>query len=161
MKFDVLIVLGGPSEYGILNSRLDKCLELFNKKDSSNIIVTGHSESKIMKDYLEKNDVPAKSIFTENHSTDTFGNAFFSKLLFILPKKWKALTIVTSEYHVKRAKFIFKKIFGKNYKLKFFSAKTNVDPITWEELIVRENLAFAADELLLNNLHLILMKEQK
>src|SRR5438445_3206780 len=114
MVYDVLIVLGGSNKHGILKSRLDKCAELFKKKVANSVVVTGRGESKTMKEYLSKNGIPPESIFLENHSTDTFGNAFFSKLLFILPKKWTSIAAVTSEYHIKRAKFIFKKIFGRD-----------------------------------------------
>lgn len=163
MKFDVAIVLGytGPSEKTILESRLEKCLELFRKKIVKDIIVAGRHESKTMLEYLLAHKVPRKNIFVENHSTDTFGNAFFSMLLFILPKKWKNLAVVTSDFHENRTQFIFKRIFHGNYKLKFFMSKTKIDPLTLDTLVIREDLALAADELLLNNLHLILMKEQK
>src|SRR5437867_995953 len=131
MAYNFLIVIAGSNKHGILKSRLDKCAELFKKRTAHKIIVTGRGESKSMKDYLIKKGIPGKIIFSENHSTDTFGNAFFSKLLFVLENKWNNLAVVTSDFHRKRASFIFKRIFGRGYKLKFFEARTKVNRFTW------------------------------
>jgi uncharacterized SAM-binding protein YcdF (DUF218 family) len=159
MKFDVLIVISGTKKYGIWKSRIEECLKLFEKRIARNIVVSGRYEAKLMKEYLVKNGVPRKIIFEENKSMDTVTNAFFSKLLFVLPKKWKTIAVVTSDFHKKRVEYTFKKFFGRQYKIKVFAVKTNADPVAMKNLILHEKGALETIKLLIKNSHILVMKK--
>lgn len=68
--------------------------------------------------------IPPSAIFCETKSRDTVGDALFTKLDFAIPNDWRKLCIVTSDYHVKRAKRIFEFVYGKKYKLEMVGSKT-------------------------------------
>ena len=53
----------------------------------------------------------------ENHSFDTLGNAWFTKKLCLEPNNIKSCTIITSDFHMKRSKILFKWILGEEYEL--------------------------------------------
>ena len=122
-KFDCAIVLGAKPESTILKSRLNSAINLYKKDLLSRIIVSGCNESSWMKKYLMQKGINSKNIFKEKKSRDTFGNAFFSKKI-IRTLRGRSLVIITSDYHLNRTKLIFKKIFGKNYKIKYIKSKT-------------------------------------
>lgn len=60
----------------------------------------------------------------ETKSKDTIGNAYYAKKLYFIPKKERKAVIITSDFHLERTRFVFQKIFGKGYKLKFVSASS-------------------------------------
>lgn len=105
--------------------RLDLGIELFNKFNADAIIFSGGvanplagvSEAKAMQKYAIYNRIPSHKIILEEKSLDTIGNAIFIKEL--IKKKFGNLFLVTSCYHMYRASFIFKVVFGEGYKLNF------------------------------------------
>jgi uncharacterized SAM-binding protein YcdF (DUF218 family) len=112
-----IIVLGkSPVANGInkvLKARLDKAIDIFNK--NSIVIVSGKGKSKIteaeaMQKYLIKHNVPKNKIIQETESMDTLQNALYTQKII---QKLKPLNVIviTSNFHLKRTKFIFKKVF--------------------------------------------------
>ena len=137
VKYDAIIVLGyglGKNEKVLkpLRSRLDTAHDLYKKKFSQKIITlggltnhsTGISEAEAMKRFLMQNNVPENDVIKEEASVDTIGNVYFLKRDILKPRNWKRLIVVTSDFHVKRAKYIFTKILGKDYKLEFKPTKS-------------------------------------
>tara|TARA_Y100000310_G_scaffold171085_1_gene171237 strand:+ start:1747 stop:2295 length:549 start_codon:yes stop_codon:yes gene_type:complete len=107
-------------------SRVKKGLKLFKKGQVDFFMVSGGfmsqkfprlSEAKLFKDFLVKHGVPKSKIIMENRSRDTLGNAIFCKKIFIKKKLEKNITLITSDYHLKRALSVFRHIFGKRYKI--------------------------------------------
>jgi len=136
MKGDCIIVLGGGVTNGgrcpiRVKQRLDKALELYNKKLADKILLSGKAsktlfndnfnEAKVMQKYLLEKGFPKNRIVLEDKSQDTFENAYYSKLIFER-NNYKKIILVTNKFHMKRAKKIFKFIFGKGYKFLFVSA---------------------------------------
>lgn len=132
----IVILGGGITKEGKLpenaKKKLRKAWQIFKKQKKAKILVCGKysflypknkipkiTEAEAMRDYLLKLGVPRQSIYLEKKSKDTIGNAYYAKKLFFIPKKEKKAIVVTSDFHLERVKFIFKKIFGKNYQLKF------------------------------------------
>lgn len=140
--FDVILILsGGIDQNGKLPSRvinrLQEGLKLHTKHPSTPILLSGkyvHScknpppitEAKAMKNYLLKQGCKANLILEEK-AQDTIGNAYFSKPVLI-QNNWDNLAIITSDFHIPRAKYTFEKILGPSYKLTFFKAKAEIDP---------------------------------
>jgi hypothetical protein len=62
--------------------------------------------------YLIQRGIMPGRIRIEALSLDTIGNAYFAKLLHIDPAGWTRLLVVTSEFHMPRARAIFEWIFG-------------------------------------------------
>ena len=85
------------------------------------------TEAQAMKDYLIKKGILKKNIFLENKSKDTISNAYYSKKIYFIPKKEKEAKIITSEFHLPRVKYIFKKVFGKDYKFQYIAISSNLN----------------------------------
>ncbi|MBI4895209.1 MAG: YdcF family protein [Candidatus Aenigmarchaeota archaeon] len=137
---DVIIVLGSILDKNgyltdIGSSRVEKAIELY-KKEKCKIIMSGHSsieiidakktEAQAMEDYAIMHGVNKEYIIKEESSRDTIGNAFFSKEI-IDKNKWTSLVVVTSDFHITRSSYIFKKIFSGSYKIKLVSVTSLED----------------------------------
>jgi len=139
----IVVLGGGISQNCLIPPRVKKRLKiaanLLRKKKGDKILVCGKysflypkeklpktTEAEAMRDYLIELGVPKERIFLEKKSKDTIGNAYYAKILYFLPKKEKKAIIITSEFHLERVKFIFQRIFGKNYQLKFIGAPSSL-----------------------------------
>ncbi len=161
MKFDAIVVLSGTKDYGVFESRLGKAGELYKRGLSEIVLVSGvRTESSYVKKILAKYGVPSMAILEDSNPSDTFGNAFFTKLLFFIPKKWKRIAVVTSDYHKKRAQLVFSKIFGGTDNFKFFVSTVKLPLLVREEFILHEDLSFEASRIMFNNLHILPLKER-
>lgn len=136
MNLDVIIILGGGiGESGEMlastKERLDEFLRQKDKFCGTPVILSGRhgfaidykplkTEARAMRDYLKKRCSSAK-IYMEEKSLDTIGNAYFSKQI-AARCGWRNILVITSDYHIKRTRWIFRKIFNDGYKLKFLSA---------------------------------------
>ena len=135
--YDSMIILshemdvdGKLSEISL--SRLKMGFNMYFQKKSKKIITTGWDYrtdsdlfiSNVYKTNLMDLGVPSKSIFTETNSRDTVGDAFFSKKI-VLKYNWFRLLIITSDYHLLRAKIIFEFIYGDKFKLDFIGVKSS------------------------------------
>ncbi|KAL2630806.1 hypothetical protein R1flu_015492 [Riccia fluitans] len=70
-------------------------------------------ESTSCASYLHKKwNVDFSSLMKEWSSYDTEGNAFFTLVQFAKPLGWRHIAIVTSEFHMPRAKALFEWIYG-------------------------------------------------
>ena len=156
MKLDALIVLGAgltkkwtlPKE---AKERCNKAIGEFHKHNPKYIIVSGKysyklkkkphkTEAKLMKEFLESKGIPSNKILTEKHSKDTFGNAYFTRQYIIDPKRIKNIAIITSDYHIPKAAFLFRKIYGKQYTLHFIAARSSHGPKQLQRLKTREKI---------------------
>lgn len=90
----------------------------------------------VMKDYAVSLGIPRDRILMQDYSSDTVGEAYFVKEIFLFPMNLKDIIIVTSNYHIKRVRKIYKHILGSNYSIEFVGVKTEMcnDP----ETIARE-----------------------
>ncbi len=140
-----IVILGaGITKKGnlpeIAKGRVEKGFSISKKNKRANILLCGkysflypknklppRTEAEAMKEYLLKLGAPKEKVYLEKKSKDTVGNAYYSKKLYFIPKGEKRAFIVTSEFHLERVKFIFKKIFGKKYQLKFFPVTSPIE----------------------------------
>lgn len=151
----ILVLGGGISKEGILpkhvKARLRLAAKIFKKYPKAKILLSGKysflypknilppkTEAAAMKDYLLALGIPAETIFLEQKSKDTISNAYFTKTLYFIPKKEKKAVIVTSEFHLPRTRYIFKKIFGKKYTLKYVSVPSHLKGKKRQEVISRQ-----------------------
>lgn len=140
-NYDAIIVLGGGrQEDGRLTplslQRLDKGAELyFSKKANKILVMGGHhniydknrwakdlpyfskSAATIRKEYLISKNVSSKDIVTLHHSVSTIEEAFVSRSE-TRRRGWRKFIIVTSDKHLPRALWIFRRIYGPNYIFK-------------------------------------------
>lgn len=127
-SFDAIIVLGaGITPKGnltrVAKSRMDRAIGLYREGAAPRIIVTGKKESAVMKRYAVKKGVSTSHVLLEPHALDTVGNAFFTRKMFLLPHNWQSIIVVTSIFHISRAKLVFSKVLGRSYRTLFVPSK--------------------------------------
>ncbi len=130
--YDAILVPGG----GLKNSfdvplwvqrRLDLAVDFHRREPHSFIITlsagTTHKplpidengfpvfESAAGARYLEKKGVDPGKILCECCSYDTIGNAYFSLMIHVEPRSFRKLAIITSGFHINRAREIFEWVY--------------------------------------------------
>src|SRR5947209_12172709 len=75
------------------------------------------TEALAMREYAIELGIAGDQIMVEEESRDTIGNAWFTKMR-IAPRNWHNLVLVTADYHMERALWIFKKIYGPMYNVR-------------------------------------------
>jgi len=122
--------------------RLDKAYDMFLDNKVDYIVTTGayskrteidpsvcgpKTEAEVGMNYLlEKYKVERRKLtrslndwlLFETLSYDTLGNAWFAKKLCLEPNDIKSCTIITSDFHMRRSKLLFKWVLGEQYELK-------------------------------------------
>jgi hypothetical protein len=63
----------------------------------------------------------------QNSSSDTIGEAYFVKKMFLAQNRWYRNTIVTSQYHIERVTCIYGAILGRKYTTRFEGVATPLD----------------------------------
>jgi uncharacterized SAM-binding protein YcdF (DUF218 family) len=158
MKYDAIVVLGGGVDKkgnltNMFLSRLKKTLELFKRNLADKIIVSGKwsglykfvpakTEAEAALEYLVENGIPKDKIIKEEKSLDTIGNAFFTKKNILEKRVWTKILVVTSDFHLKRAKYIFNFILGPLYKIDFEISKGKTLGEEWKEIRKKEEEIF-------------------
>lgn len=136
---DAIIVLGGGIQIdGTLTqmsrSRVNTAVALFKRGIAPRIVMCGwrsflslsptpRSEASLMKEYATRRGVPASCVLLEEESVDTVTNAVFVFRRYLRPKEWRSVAVVTSPFHLHRAKFIFNKVLGRGYAVSYYEAK--------------------------------------
>lgn len=117
---DYAIVLGAKVKEGNIPSlalkfRLESALAYANKYPHVTLVLSGGQgddedieEAVVMKNFLLENGIAEERLIIEDQSTSTYENLLFSKEL--LPDNVKSITIITSDYHLQRAKILAKKL---------------------------------------------------
>lgn len=167
----IVVLGGGINTKGQIpeqsKKRLDRAIEVFKKQKQANILLCGkHSflypkdkippktEAEAMSDYLLSRGIKKSVIFLEKKSKDSIGNAYYAKKLYFIPKKESQAIIITSEFHMERSKFIFQKIFGKKYHLKFTSAPSPLKGRKREQFVKRQKDLLKKTKTMLANMEL-------
>ena len=117
-------------------ARAEKAFNVATDKKAKYLITCGwdyREDSKIsladaFHSYLEKKKIKDCSIISQKFSRDTVGDAIFSKIIFECLKldldKTKII-VISSDYHIKRVKNIFSRVFD----LKIEYMKTNIGEV--------------------------------
>lgn len=74
------------------------------------------TEAKFMRRILLGFGLKRANVFLEERSLDTISNAVFSKPIVESHKDWKTILLVTSDWHMQRALWIFRTVFGKGFR---------------------------------------------
>ena len=113
--------------------RLDIACQVYWAGNFNGIITTskgtfrdgnGHSvtEAEAASRYLTERLINPSKIFKEERSMDTMGNAFFSRIMFLEHRGWWEPTVITNEFHMPRARFIFDRVMDAKYRLQYVTA---------------------------------------
>lgn len=122
--FDVIIVLGNPATPeglpgATMIQRVTKGVELYRQGVAPYMIFTGGAaanefvESDVERKLAIDLGVPEDRIFTEGRSKNTYENAYYAVEL-MRQNNFKSAAIVSSSFHLKRARGIFS-----NYDIEF------------------------------------------
>lgn len=114
-KSDVIIVLSG------YDGRLEKGIELF-KKDFGDYLLLSKSQY-FNEDTLIQSGIQKEKIIFEKHAVSTYTNATLTKNILV-KRKFDSAIVLTSEFHTRRSKYIFNKVFkDTKIELTFVSSK--------------------------------------
>lgn len=124
-KSDAIIVLGGE----IKGERTKRAVELYNQGLAGTLIFSDGTDLSWRTKAVEEMSalaselgVPDEAIKKETDSRSTYENAVYSKKL-MLDSGLKSAIVVTTDWHSKRSKFIFDKVFaGSEIKLTYANA---------------------------------------
>lgn len=151
--YDIGIVLGGFSgvnhrnnqiSFNSSSDRLFQALALYKRDTIKKILVTsgnasltgeGMKEADLVQSYLQEIGVPDSAILIENQSRNTIENAANCYQLLKKEAGISNILVITSAWHIPRAKLIFAKHFGNNinYYPSNFIGKTEFG---WTDFIV-------------------------
>jgi uncharacterized SAM-binding protein YcdF (DUF218 family) len=141
MKTDALVVLGrGVRKDGslglIARARVERALELYALGVAPRVIFSGHSalmaegeppvtEAAAMAAFAKAHGLPPAAVFLEDQSRDTIGNAWFTRRRWREPNDWRSIRVVTTDFHIPRAAWIFRKVLGPAYDVSFSAAASD------------------------------------
>lgn len=132
-KADVIVVLAGDK-----GDRVTYGVNLYKEGYSNKLLFTGGEEvegrieADSMKEQALELGVVEKDVILEKESRSTYTNALFTKEL-IQKYNYKSAIIVTSKYHMRRARLVFNKIFKDTNETLFYCATndSNFNPEKW------------------------------
>lgn len=149
----IAVVLGGGLNLEtqqinlVTQTRFDKVIEL--ESDFDYIISCGDktykkeiefrvqkTEAKAGEEYLLSKGIDSSKIILEEDSRDTFSNAYYVRKKLEELNLGNQLTIITSNFHMSKSKYIFEFVFGVNYNLRFISVDDSM--LNQEELEKRK-----------------------
>lgn len=117
---EYVVILGAKVKPGgipsqSLKNRLDAAVDYLQKYPTVKAIVTGgqgadedRTEASVMADYLIKNGIAEDRVLLEDQSTTTYENLLFAKKL--LPENTASITIISNDFHLKRATILARKL---------------------------------------------------
>jgi uncharacterized SAM-binding protein YcdF (DUF218 family) len=146
---DAIVVLGGGVHPDgtlplVARRRVERAIELFEGGIAPRIILTGRcgltvrdvpvTEAAAMAAHAAAFGVPAEALLLEEDAKDTLGNAYFTWARYLEPNCWTSIRVVTSDFHLSRAAWVFRKILGPGFDFSLVAAPSGFSP---RELIER------------------------
>lgn len=148
-KADLIVILGSPNadDGRLFDVAIDRCrlaIKLYQNNPQQRFILTGgfgehfnvspYSHAQLLEQYLIHAGIAKIHILAHVNSLNTIEDATLSEAI-IRSLNPGVVTIVTSDYHADRAKFIFSEVLQNSGKLVFQLSST--DP-AHSELDIRE-----------------------
>jgi uncharacterized SAM-binding protein YcdF (DUF218 family) len=136
-KSDAILILSDDNFYA---DRATRAAELFRQKLAPVVVASGirlrpsAGISELMTHDLIERGVPRENILPFPQDADnTKEEAQFLRKL-VQEKNWKNVIVVTSNYHTRRARYIFGKIFANSVTIRMAAARdADYDPEHWWE----------------------------
>lgn len=136
----LIIVLGSPNSdtgelYSIAKERCELALQEYAQRPGWKLLLTGgygahfnttdHPHAAYLKRYLLKRGLPEHAIVEFAKSTNTLEDASLSKPI-VLKYGVPEILVITSDYHIDRARYIFERDFADTaIRLEFSVSQTN------------------------------------
>jgi hypothetical protein len=107
------------------------------------------TEARAGAEYLVRRGVDRRRILIEEASLDTIGNAYFSRVIHVIPRGLARLLVITSAFHMPRTEAVFRWVYelagpGPVCSLEFEStADTGIEPAALQARIEKERTSLA------------------
>jgi uncharacterized SAM-binding protein YcdF (DUF218 family) len=132
---DVIVVIGDDD---FTADRATEAAALFHGGWAPLIVASGRmlrpysTVADLMTRDLESRGVPAKAIVRFSHRANTTLEEAKDLQVLIAQNGWRRILLVTSNYHTRRARYIFRKVLPSNVSLEVVGAfDAEFEPATW------------------------------
>jgi uncharacterized SAM-binding protein YcdF (DUF218 family) len=136
-KADALIVLSDDNFYA---DRATRAAELFREGKAPIVVASGRrlrpmaGIAELMEHDLVERGVPKDRIVRLAHDADNTREEAEALAKLAAQRKWHSVIVVTSNYHTRRARYIFRKVFPQGIEVHVASARNgDFDPQHWWE----------------------------
>ena len=136
-KSDAIIVLSDDNFYA---DRVTRAAELYRQGLGPVVVASGvrlrpyAGISELMAHDLIERGVPKEHILGFPQDADDTREEALALKALVAQKNWKSVIIVTSNYHTRRARFIFGTVFPSEVRVEIASARdADFDPANWYE----------------------------
>jgi uncharacterized SAM-binding protein YcdF (DUF218 family) len=136
-KADAIIILSDDNFYA---DRATRAAELYRQGLAPVVVASGirlrpyAGISELMTHDLAERGVPKERIVPFPQDADGTREEAVALRNFLAGKGWKSVIVVTSNYHTRRARLIFRKTFPSDLKIEVASARdADFDPSNWYE----------------------------
>lgn len=136
-KSDAVIVLSDDNFYA---DRATRAAELYRQNFAPVVVASGvrlrpyAGISELMTHDLIERGVPKERILAFPQDADNTREEALALKALVAQKNWRSVIIVTSNYHTRRARFIFATVFPTDVRVEMASARdADFDPTTWYE----------------------------
>lgn len=136
-KSDALIVLGDDNFYA---DRATRAAELFREGEAPLLVASGRrlrpnaGIAELMEHDLVECGVPREKILRFVHDADSTKEEAQALVKLAKSKKWRRVIVVTSNYHTRRARYIFRRVFPQDIETRMASARDgDFNPQAWWE----------------------------
>jgi uncharacterized SAM-binding protein YcdF (DUF218 family) len=134
---DALIVLSDDNFYA---DRATRAAELFRKGKAPIVVASGRrlrpmaGIAELMEHDLIERGVPKDKIIRLAHDADNTREEAEALTKLAIQRKWHSVIVVTSNYHTRRARYIFHRVFPQGIEVRMASAHDgDFDPQHWWE----------------------------
>ena len=136
-KSDAIVILSDDNFYA---DRATRAAELYRQNLAPAVVASGvrlrpyAGVAELMTHDLIERGVPKERIVPFPQDTDDTKEQAAALKIMVLQRKWKSIIVVTSNYHTRRARLIFRKVFPSDIKVAMASARdADFDPANWYE----------------------------
>ena len=134
-KADVLIVLGDDNFYA---DRATRAVQLFREGKAPVIVASGRrlrpsaGIAELIEHDLVERGVPKDKVLRFTHDGDSTLEEAEALARLVKGKKWRKVIVVTSNYHTRRVRYIFRRVFPQGMEVSVASARDgDFDPEHW------------------------------
>jgi uncharacterized SAM-binding protein YcdF (DUF218 family) len=136
-RADAILVLGDDNFAG---DRASRSAELFRAGWAPLVVVSGRllrpyaGVAELMSRDLETRDVPQAAILRFPHRANNTREEAQALRELVTSRGWRQVLLVTSNYHTRRARYIFRRVFPPQVAVRVVSVRdTDFDPDSWWE----------------------------
>jgi uncharacterized SAM-binding protein YcdF (DUF218 family) len=134
---DAMVVLSDDNFYA---DRATRAAELFRQGMATGVVASGRrlrpgaGIAELMEHDLIERGVPREKILRLAHDADNTREEAEALAKLCSERRWKSVIVVTSNYHTRRARYIFRRVFPRDISVRVASAHDgDFDPQHWWE----------------------------